>query len=149
MGFSRQEYWSGLLCPHPRDLPDPGIKPGSLALQADYLPLSHMGNPPGPPGKSQMVSLKSAISLSSFILKRLFSSSSISVMRMVSSAYLRLLIFLPAVLIPACVSSSLAFYMMYSAYKLNKQDNNIQLWRTPFPIWNQFIVLCLVLTVAS
>ena len=149
MGFSRQEYWSGLLCPHPRDLPDPGIKPGSLALQADYLPLSHMGNPHGPPGKSQMVSLKSAVSLSSFILKRLFSSSSISVMRMVSYAYLRLLIFLPAVLIPACVSSSLAFYMMYSAYKLNKQDNNIQLWRTPFPIWNQFIVLCLVLTVAS
>ena len=35
-------------------------------------------------------------------------------------AYLRLLIFLPAILIPACTSSSLAFRMMYSAYKLNK-----------------------------
>ena len=39
--------------------------------------------------------------------------------------------------------------MMYSAYKLNKQDNNIQPWCTPFLIWNQSIVPCLVLTVAS
>ena len=38
MGFSRQEYWSRLLFPSPGDLPDPGIKPGSPALQADYLP---------------------------------------------------------------------------------------------------------------
>ena len=37
MGFSRQEYWSGVLCPPPRDLPDPGIKPGSPTLQADSL----------------------------------------------------------------------------------------------------------------
>ena len=37
MEFSRQEYWSGLLFPSPRDLPDPGIKPGSHALQADSL----------------------------------------------------------------------------------------------------------------
>ena len=35
MEFSRQEYWSGLPFPSPGDLPDPGIKPGSLALQAD------------------------------------------------------------------------------------------------------------------
>ena len=35
MGFSRQEYWSGLPFPSPGDLPDPGIKPGSPALQAD------------------------------------------------------------------------------------------------------------------
>ena len=41
---------------------------------------------------------------------------------MVSSAYLRLLIFLLAILIPACVSSSLAFLIMYSAYKLNKHS---------------------------
>jgi len=40
----------------------------------------------------------------------------------VSSAYLRLLIFLPAILIPPCESFSLAFYMMYSAYKLNNQS---------------------------
>ena len=38
MGFSRQEYWSGLPFPSPGDLPDPGIKPRSLALQADALP---------------------------------------------------------------------------------------------------------------
>ena len=38
MGFSRQEYGSGLPCPSPRDLPDPGIKPRSPALQADSLP---------------------------------------------------------------------------------------------------------------
>ena len=45
VGFSRQEYWSGLPCPPPEDLPDPGIKPGSLALQADSLPLTLQGNP--------------------------------------------------------------------------------------------------------
>ena len=48
--------------------------------------------------------------------------------------YLSLLIFLPAVLIPGCASFSLACHMMYSAYKLNKQGDNIQPWCTPFPI---------------
>ena len=43
MGFSRQEYWSGLPFPSPGDLPDPGVKPGSPALQADALP----SEPPG------------------------------------------------------------------------------------------------------
>ena len=38
MGFSRQEYWSGLPFPSPGDLSNPGIKPGSPALQADSLP---------------------------------------------------------------------------------------------------------------
>ena len=38
MGFSRQEYWSGLPFPSPGDLPDPGIEPRSLALRADALP---------------------------------------------------------------------------------------------------------------
>ena len=38
IGFSRQEYWSGLPFPSPGDLPDPRIKPGSPALQADSLP---------------------------------------------------------------------------------------------------------------
>ena len=37
MGFCSQEYWSGLPFPSPEDLPDPGIKPGSPALQADSL----------------------------------------------------------------------------------------------------------------
>ena len=45
-------------------------------------------------------------------------------------------------------SSSPAFFMMYSAYKLNKQSDNIQPWHTVFPIWNQS-VSCPVLTVAS
>ena len=53
-------------------------------------------------------------------VKRLFSYSSLSAIRVVSSAYLRLLIFLPAILIPACASSSPAFLKMYSAYNLNK-----------------------------
>ena len=39
MGFSRQEYWSGLPFPPPGDLPDPGIEPGSPALQVDPLPI--------------------------------------------------------------------------------------------------------------
>ena len=83
-----------------------------------------------------MLSFKPAFSLSSFnFIKRLFSSSSLSARRVVSSVYLRLLIFLPAILIPACASSSLAFHMMYSACKLNKQGDYIQPWHTPFPIW--------------
>ena len=45
MGFPRQEYWSGLPFPSPVDLPDPGIKPWSPALQADSLLLSHQGSP--------------------------------------------------------------------------------------------------------
>ena len=47
MGFSRQEYWSGLPFPSPGDLPDPGIEfesPVSPALQAGSLPLSHWGS---------------------------------------------------------------------------------------------------------
>ena len=44
MRFTRQEYWSGLPCSPPGDLPDPGIKPTSPDLQADSLPLSHQGS---------------------------------------------------------------------------------------------------------
>ena len=51
MGFSRQEYWSGLPFPSPGDLPNPGIKPGSPALRADALP-------PERPGKPNTVSLR-------------------------------------------------------------------------------------------
>ena len=46
MGFSRQEYWSGLPSPSPRDLADSGIKPGFPTLQVDSLPLCHQGSPP-------------------------------------------------------------------------------------------------------
>ena len=45
MGFSRQEYWSGLPCPPAGDLPDPGIKPTSPALQVDSLPAEPQGKP--------------------------------------------------------------------------------------------------------
>ena len=97
-----------------------------------------------------MLSFKPTFSLSSFtFIKRFFSSSLFSAIRVVSSAYLKLLLFLPAILIPACASSSPAFCMMYSAYKLNKQGDNIQPWSTPFPIWNQSVFPCPVLTVAS
>ena len=97
-----------------------------------------------------MLSFKPTFSLYSFtFIKRLFSSSWPSAIRVVSSAYLRLLIFIPAILTPACDSSSPAFHMMYSAYNINKQGDNIQPWHTPFWILNQFTVPCLVLTVAS
>ena len=89
------------------------------------------------------VEFKPAFSLSSFtFIKRLFSSYSLSTIRVVSSVYLSLLLFLLAILIPACASSSLAFLMMYSAYKLNKQSDNIQPWRIPFPICNQSLFTC-------
>ena len=97
-----------------------------------------------------MLNFKPAFSFSSFtFIKRLFSSSLLSAIKVVSSAYLRLLIILLAILIPACASSSPAFLMMYSAYKSNKQGDNIQPWCTPFPIWNQSVVPCLVLTVQA
>ena len=68
------------------------------------------------------VEFKPAFSLSCFtFIRRLFSSSSLSAIRIVSSVYLRLLIFLPAILIPACASSSQAFHMMYS-----DQGDNVQ-----------------------
>ena len=44
MGLSREVHWSGLPCPSPGDLPNPGIEPLSPALQDDSLPLSHLGN---------------------------------------------------------------------------------------------------------
>ena len=50
MGFSRQEFWSGLPFPSPGDLPNPGIEPGSPALEADTLTSE-------PPGKTNVTSL--------------------------------------------------------------------------------------------
>ena len=91
----------------------------------------------------------SQLSLSYFtFIMRLFSSSSFSAIRVVSSAYLRLLIFLPAILIPACAWSNLAFQIMYTAHNLNNQGDNIQPWHTPFPNVNQSVVPCLVLNVS-
>ena len=72
----------------------------------------------------RILSFKPAFSLSSFSsIKRLFSSSSLYAISMVSSAYQMLLILLPATLILVGASSSSAFHMMYSAYKLNKQGD--------------------------
>ena len=65
-----------------------------------------------------MLNFKPTFSLFSFtLIKKLLSSSSLSSIRVVSCTYLRLLIFLLAILSPACDSSSLAFHMIYSAYK--------------------------------
>ena len=50
MGFSRQEYWSGLPFPSPGDIPNPGIEPGSPALQTDALP----SEPPGKPENTEV-----------------------------------------------------------------------------------------------
>ena len=72
-----------------------------------------------------------------------------SAIRVVSSAYMRLLIFCLTILISAYDSSRPALHMMYSAYKLNKQSDNIQPCHTPFPILNQSAVPCKALTVAS
>ena len=103
-----------------------------------------------------MLSFKPTFSLSSLtFIKRLFSPSSLSAIRVVSSAYLRLLRFLPTVLILACASSSPAFRTMYSVYKLSKQGDSMyyHISRSTlmysFPIWNQSVVPCQVLTVAS
>ena len=51
MGFSRQEYWSGLPCPPPGDIPNPGIEPRSPTLQVDSLPTE----PPGKPSISILI----------------------------------------------------------------------------------------------
>ena len=97
----------------------------------------------------RMLSFKSDFSLSSLtFINRLLNFSSLSAIRVVSSAYLKLLIFLLAVLIPACASSSLAFLMMYSPYKLNKQGDNIQPWSNPFHTLKQSVP-CPILTVDS
>ena len=73
-----------------------------------------------------MLTFKPTFSLSSFtFIRRLFNS--LSAIGVESSAYLRWLVFLPAILIPACASSSLAFHMMFSACKLNMQGYNTAL----------------------
>ena len=61
MGFSRQEYWSGLPFPSPGDLPDPGIEPRSHALQADALTSELPGKPQY---ESQIETLKAKKTLS-------------------------------------------------------------------------------------
>ena len=85
-----------------------------------------------------MLSFKPAFSLPSFHSSRgSLIPLHLSVIRVISPAYLRLLVFLPAILIKP---SSLALRIMYSAYKLNKQGENIQPWCTPFLILILFYV---------
>ena len=96
-----------------------------------------------------MLSFKLTFSLSSFTFIKRFFSSSLSAIRVVSSAYVRLLRFLPGFLLPVYASSSPAFCMMHSASKLYKQGDYIQPWCAPFPIWNQSAVPCLARTIAS
>ena len=57
MGFSRQEYWNGLPFPSPGDRPNPGMEPGSPALQADSLPTELQGKPRVTIGLSKLSTL--------------------------------------------------------------------------------------------
>ena len=92
---------------------------------------------------SQLFHCLASASSSGFSVSLLFLS-----LRVVKSAYLRLLIFLPAILIPACNSSNSAFLLMYSVYRLNKQGDSRQPCHILFSILNQSIVPYMVLTVA-
>ena len=92
-----------------------------------------------------VLTFKPARSLFSFTLFNRLFSYFLSAIRVVLSAYLRLLISLPSNLIPVCNSSSLEFCMMYYTYKLKEQGENIWPWRTHFPILNQSIVAFTVL----
>ena len=83
-----------------------------------------------------LLSFKPAFSLLFTLIKRFFSSSSLSAIRVVSSTYLRLLMCLLPILIPGYNSSSLAFLMMCSVYRLNKQGDSRQPCHTPFSILN-------------
>ena len=81
MRFYKQEYWSGLLFPPPSDLPYPGIKPtspaspafASLALQADSLPLSHLGSFVNNHKSHRLFHLKEILSISMSRIQKWFS----------------------------------------------------------------------------
>ena len=95
------------------------------------------------------LSYKPTFSLSSFdFIKRLFNSYLLSAIRggviCISEVDIS-----PGNLDSSFASYSLAFLIMYSAYRLSKQGDNIHPWHTPFPIWNQSFIPYLVLTVAS
>ena len=98
-----------------------------------------------------MLSFKPNFSLSSFtFIKRLFSSSSLSAIRVGDV----ICILEVNDISPSNLDSSLCFLHPSVSrdvlcIKLNKQGDNIQPWRTPFPIWNQSVVPCPVLTIAS
>ena len=119
------------------------LEPRSSTLQAGYL----SSEPLGKPKNTGVYSLS--------FLQWIFSTQELSRGLLYCRQILyqlscqgRFLLFLWANLIPACASSSPAFCMMYSTYKLNNQGDNIQPWCIPFPIWNQSVVPCPVLTVS-
>ena len=88
-----------------------------------------------------MLSLKPDFSLFSFtLINRFFSSSSLSAIGVMLSAYLRILILSPALLIPVYDSPSPECHMTYSECKLYKPGDSIQTWRAPFPIWDPSVV---------
>ena len=96
-----------------------------------------------------MLSFKLPFSLSSFtFIKRLFSSS-LTVIKGGVICISEVIDISPGNLDSSMCFIQPAFLMMYFAYKLNNHGDNIQPWCTPFPIWNQSVVLCPVLTVAS
>jgi len=70
IGFRRQEYWIGFPFPSPRDLPEPGIEPVSLALQADSLPLSHQESPRGSLWVLQYTYVTSSSGIGILLLKK-------------------------------------------------------------------------------
>ena len=84
-----------------------------------------------------------------YLIKRLFSASLLSASRVIISTYLKLLMFLPPILIPTCNSSSLAFLKMCSAYRLNKQGGSRQPCHPTFSVLNPSGVPYRVLTVVS
>ena len=106
-------------------LEPPKIK--SLTVSIVFPSICHEGVGPDAMILVEMLSFKPTFSHSSFTFIKWLFSSLFSAISVTSSAYLRLLIFLLAILISACVSSIPAFLMMYSAYKLNKQGDKIQL----------------------
>ena len=96
-----------------------------------------------------IVSFKPFLSLSSSPSSRDFSFFLCTAIRVLSFTYLRLLMSLLPILISACNSSSLTFLVIYSAYRLNKQDDSRQTCYTPFSILNQSVVPYRVLIAAS
>ena len=128
LGFSRQEHWSGLPYPSPMKVKSESEVAQSCPTISDPMDYSLPGS-----------------SVHGIFQARVLEWVAIAF----SAACLRLLIFLPAILIPVCASSSPVFLMMYSAHKLNKQGDSVQTWCTPFPIWNQSVVPWPVPTVTS
>ena len=131
MRFPRQEYWNRLPFPTPGDLPYPEVEPMSLvspALAGGFFTT----------GATWKV-----------IQRCIFDHFAVhmKLTQHFKSAILQYWYFSQQTWSQLVLHPAQALYK--SAYKLDKQSDNIQPWHTPFPIWNQSIAPCLVLTVAS